>query len=202
MAWISRRHGSDYGPSARPTYSSSMACALIPLSWNTCALRSSVRPAKIYFVLTWAPRTSGVDTEPEAERSHSVVRMQMMMNPGNLAFAITIGPADDESAIGFIGITRPPEIFFIFSRVSWGKGYATEALEAFLTTYWSKFPNGLQQMGYEHKDLLQAYVVEENAGSCRVLEKAGFKQIGTAVGKVGDRKDVLERVYEIRRPTG
>ncbi|KAK8084463.1 hypothetical protein PG997_005734 [Apiospora hydei] len=146
--------------------------------------------------------TSGVDTEPDAEKSHSVVRMQMMMKPGNFAFAVTIGAADDEPAIGFIGIIRPPEAFFIFSRASWGKGYATEALRAFLTTYWSKFPNGLPQMRHEHEDLLQAYVVEENDGSSRVLEKAGFKQIGTATGQIGDRMDVLERVYEIRRSIG
>lgn len=132
--------------------------------------------------------------------------MQMMMNPNNLAFAVTAaGPADakiDRTVIGFIGITRPPEIFFIFNRASWGKGYATETLEAFLTTYWSKFPNGLQQMSPEHKDILQAYVVAENAGSNRVLQKVGFKQIGTVLGQIGDRNDVLERVYEIRRPVG
>ncbi|KAK8068789.1 Acyl-CoA N-acyltransferase [Apiospora phragmitis] len=155
--------------------------------------------------------TSGVETEPDAEKSHSVVRMQMMMNPGNFAFAVTAAGSDggrspesfeDGTAIGFIGITRPPEVFFLFGMACWGKGYATEALEAFLATYWSKFPNGLPQMGQEHKDILQAYVVEENSGSSRVLEKTGFKQTGTALGQIGDRKNVLERVYEIRRPAG
>ncbi|KAK8018806.1 hypothetical protein PG991_007996 [Apiospora marii] len=153
--------------------------------------------------------TTGVETEPFAEKSHSVVRMQMMMDPANFVFAVTLtmtgnggegGPESTENtpAIGFIGITRPPEIFLIFGRAR----YATEALEAFLAAYWSKFPNGLQGMGPEHKDVLQAHVVDENSGSSRVLEKVGFKQIGTVVGQIGDRTDVLERVYEIRRPSG
>ncbi|KAK8131631.1 GNAT domain-containing protein [Apiospora sp. TS-2023a] len=157
--------------------------------------------------------TTGVETEPDAEKSHSVVRMQMMMKPENFTFAVTITKAGDggeasfdspgdTTAIGFIGITRAPEVFFIFGRASWGKGYATEALEAFLAAYWSKFPNGLQQMDPEHKDVLQAHVVDDNLGSSRVLEKVGFKQIGTTVGQIGDRTDVLERVYEIRRPSG
>ncbi|KAK7975362.1 hypothetical protein PG989_013825 [Apiospora arundinis] len=156
--------------------------------------------------------STGVETEPDAEKSHSVVRVQMMMKPDNFAFAVTTkGTADGtvpleaqegREAIGFIGIARYPEVFFIFERASWGKGYATEALEAFLATYWSNFPNGLQQTSQEHKDILQAYVVAENSGSARVLEKVGFKQIGTALAQIGDRKDVLERVYEIQRPLG
>ena len=130
--------------------------------------------------------------------------MQMMIKPGNFAFAVTTtGAADEcENVIGFIGIARPPEVFFIFSRASWGKGYATEALGAFLTTYWSNYPNGLQQMSQEHKDTLQAYVFDQNAGSSRVLEKAGFKQIDTVLGQIGDRNDVPQRVYEVRRPMG
>ncbi|KAK8052702.1 hypothetical protein PG996_012003 [Apiospora saccharicola] len=157
--------------------------------------------------------TTGVETEPDAEKSHSVVRLQMMMKLGNFVFAATLPRAGDEgeadseisgdpTAIGFIGITRAPEVFFIFGRASWGKGYATEALEAFLAAYWSKFPNGLQQIDPELKDVLQAHVVDENLGSSRVLEKVGFKQIGTTTGQIGDRTDVLERVYEIRRPSG
>lgn len=164
--------------------------------------------------LTCVLRTTGVETEPDAEKSHSVVRMQMMMDPGNFAFAVTPTRAGDggevgsggsgnrTTAIGFIGISKPPAVFFIFGRASWGKGYATEALEAFLAAYWSKFPDGLQKGSPEEKDILQAYVVDENFGSSRVLEKVGFKQIGTALGTIGDRTVVLERVYEIRRPSG
>lgn len=137
----------------------------------------------------------------------------MMMDPANFVFAVTLSMTGDggaggserpgdTAAIGFIGITRPPEIFLIFGRASWGKGYATEALGAFLAAYWPEFPNGLQQMGPGHKDVLQAHVAEENLGSSRVLEKVGFKRIGTMAGRIGNREDVLKRVYEIRRPAG
>ncbi|KAK8121355.1 hypothetical protein PG999_005475 [Apiospora kogelbergensis] len=125
--------------------------------------------------------TTGVDTEPDAEKSHSLVRMQMMIKPGNFAFAVTTtGAADEcETVIGFIGIARPPRSLLHLQQGQLG-----------------------QRMSQEHKDTLQAYVFDQNAGSSRVLEKAGFKQIGTVLGQIGDRNDMPQRVYEVRRPTG
>ncbi len=56
--------------------------------------------------------------------------------------------------------------YFIGDRSSWGKGYATEAIK--LVTEWAFSELGL------HK--VQAGVFDENIGSIRALQKAGFVQ--------------------------
>lgn len=56
--------------------------------------------------------------------------------------------------------------YFIGDRSSWGKGYATEAIR--LVTEWAFTELGL------HK--VQAGVFDENIGSIKALQKAGFSQ--------------------------
>lgn len=56
------------------------------------------------------------------------------------------GAPGDETVIGFVGITQPPEVFYIFDEEYWGRGYATDALQTFLNTYWATFPSGLVTM--------------------------------------------------------
>lgn len=58
-----------------------------------------------------------------------------------------------------------PEINFWTSTKYWGKGLTTSAVEAFLAEY-TKRP-------------LTAHVVQDNLGSIKVLERRGFKTIGT-----------------------
>ena len=58
-----------------------------------------------------------------------------------------------------------PEINFWTSTKFWGKGITTSAVDAFLQEY-TKRP-------------LTAHVVQDNLGSIKVLERRGFKIIGT-----------------------
>ena len=58
-----------------------------------------------------------------------------------------------------------PEINFWTSTKFWGKGITTSAVDAFLQEY-TKRP-------------LTAHVVQDNHGSIKVLERRGFKIIGT-----------------------
>jgi len=58
-----------------------------------------------------------------------------------------------------------PEINFWTSTKYWGKGITTSAVDAFLAEY-TKRP-------------LTAHVVQDNLGSIKVLERRGFKTIGT-----------------------
>lgn len=58
-----------------------------------------------------------------------------------------------------------PEINFWTSTKYWGRGITTSAVDAFLAEY-TKRP-------------LTAHVVQDNLGSIKVLERRGFKTVGT-----------------------
>ncbi|WP_416373289.1 GNAT family N-acetyltransferase [Achromobacter insolitus] len=76
------------------------------------------------------------------------------------------------------------EVAYAFLPGSWGMGYATEISRALLA------------MGFTRLsvDALAAVALEQNAASCRVLEKCGMRQIGRT-GEGGAEK----RRYEITR---
>jgi RimJ/RimL family protein N-acetyltransferase len=57
----------------------------------------------------------------------------------------------------------------MFHPSYWGKGYATEALRAFLTTYY-------EILGVEVGKIV-AHTDVENEGSKRVLVKCGFREV-------------------------
>ena len=88
------------------------------------------------------------------------------------AFAITL----DDKVIGSIGIFRQENIHYRTAELGyyigekyWGNGYMTEAVK--------------QASGFvfENSDIIRIYAepFAYNAGSCRVLEKAGFVYEGT-----------------------
>ena len=103
------------------------------------------------------------------------------------AFAITL----DDKVIGSIGVfrcgnihSRTAEMGYYISEPYWGKGYATSAVRQTC------------RYVFENSDIIRIFATPfaHNAGSCRVLEKAGFQYEGTlhcnAVknGKVLDMK--------------
>jgi RimJ/RimL family protein N-acetyltransferase len=77
---------------------------------------------------------------------------------------------EDRAAIGsggFGGPARVAELGYALGRAYWGRGYATEAVQAML----------------DHARLLrlrrlEAYSFVDNPASARVLEKAGFADLG------------------------
>ncbi len=76
--------------------------------------------------------------------------------------------------IGYCGFRREaghagPEALYGFCRDTWGRGCAAEALRAALTWYFRAYP----------VDSCRAAVEPGNAASARVLEKAGFRYMGT-----------------------
>lgn len=68
---------------------------------------------------------------------------------------------------GFGGTLRVAELGYSLGRAYWGNGYATEAVRAMLD---HAGPLGLRQ--------LDAYSFVDNPASARVLEKAGFTDLG------------------------
>lgn len=173
-----------------------------------------------------------------------------MMKEGGFSFAVTQNkhPTDEPTSskadndtdvneasletgvIGFIGITSPPQIFYIFQRESWGMGYATEALRAFVEAYWTRQrgsdgtecgPDGGRRFssrregssevggGRWHGEekgegfgdvLLEAHVHDGNVGSETVLRRCGFEFAWETVTSAHGRDDVRCMVYRIERP--
>lgn len=99
-----------------------------------------------------------------------------------------------ETVIGFGGVMKKqitPELFdtnlyFRFRPETWGQGYAGEMVEAALEcafNVWSQ----------EH---VVGYTRAHNAASCRTLEHAGFRRVGTISDVAGEAPSLL---YKLER---
>lgn len=74
--------------------------------------------------------------------------------------------------IGYAGIRDENELGFIFNRNYWGKGYATEAVNAILTCFWGERAN--------RRVVVKADVDPRNEASLHLLKKLGFVVVGVA----------------------
>jgi len=153
-----------------------------------------------------SPNRPGVETEPDALKSHSVRRLELMMAENHFSFAVELldpatAPQDTthSQAIGFLGITQPPDIFYIFDQAHWGKGYATEALKAFLDSYWTTYPDGLPGMDEGAKNVLLASVHDGNVASEAILAKCGFRHAGGGFA-LSHGKDLPCKHFRMDRP--
>ena len=109
-----------------------------------------------------------------------------------MASMVEADPADsddfivtlDDRLIGKLGAWQLPEIGFLLDPACWGRGYALEALIAFV-----KRRRGLGSTE------LTADVDPRNFASLRLLDQAGFVEIGRASGTwlVGD--ELCDSVY-------
>lgn len=97
---------------------------------------------------------------------------------------------ETDEVIGWCGMKYHPEenevdLGFRFHKRFWNKGYGTEA--------------SLACLQYAHDELklneVVAFALEENKGSCRVLEKVGFDYLGQA-----KRYESMWRHYSINLP--
>ena len=95
-------------------------------------------------------------------------------------FIVTV----DGNLIGKLGAWRLPEIGFLIDPAHWGKGYASEALEAYIA---HRRKRGSTE--------LTADVDPRNKSSVKLLERAGFVESGRATGtwQVGD--ELCDSVY-------
>lgn len=81
--------------------------------------------------------------------------------------------------IGSIGVhdIRPPEFDYFLAQSSWGKGYATEAVRAFLAVYWAlerKTVDVDNEEEDEKREWLHAVTDVDNKASRNVLWKCDF----------------------------
>ncbi len=107
--------------------------------------------------------------------------------PGSHAFCVST-KVDGRSigVVGFGGSQAIAELGYILGRAFWGQGYATEAVNAMVGIARALGLGGLQ-----------AYSFVENPASARVLEKAGFSNMGTIVREYPKRGG-MRRVMHFR----
>jgi RimJ/RimL family protein N-acetyltransferase len=101
-------------------------------------------------------------------------------HPSRDDFIVTL----DGKTIGKFGAWKLPEFGFLIDRAYWGKGYASEAMAAFI--------GRRRVLGSAE---LIADVDPRNVSSIRLLERHGFIETGRATGtwQVGD--ELCDSVY-------
>jgi RimJ/RimL family protein N-acetyltransferase len=77
-----------------------------------------------------------------------------------------VAARDGGALLGMCGFVARAELGYIFARVAWGRGIATEAARACLQY-------GFERLGW---DAIGAGALRENAASLRVLEKLGMRR--------------------------
>jgi ribosomal-protein-alanine N-acetyltransferase len=97
-------------------------------------------------------------------------------------------PRAEERLVGYLSINQVdpfPEIGYALHPSSWGKGYATEALRLMLKMWWGLERRNFGSESDRSTEVEKAFALchQRNAGSCRVLEKCGFKNVGDFVYK-------------------
>lgn len=82
--------------------------------------------------------------------------------------------------VGMIGSFHWPLCGYMIHPDLAGKGYATEALKAFIPRYFHRVPHASEHgSGY---DVLEGHTDSENHASIRILEKCGFTRCETTAG--------------------
>jgi RimJ/RimL family protein N-acetyltransferase len=99
----------------------------------------------------------------------SAPNLTMLDNNWNFAVEI-LQPTSLPRVIGLIGAVRAPEIGYMFNADYWGKGYATEALRAFMPLFFEHYSGGDKER-YEYA---VALTDTELTSSHNVLQKVGF----------------------------
>ena len=105
----------------------------------------------------------------------------MIAAPGEDDFVVTL----DGEVIGKLGAWRLPEIGFIFGSGHWGRGYAAEAMRAFLDHMFQA----------RVVDFLTADVDPRNTAALKLLTDNGFVETGRASGTWETHIGLCDSVY-------
>ncbi|MEM0946114.1 MAG: GNAT family N-acetyltransferase [Pseudomonadota bacterium] len=124
---------------------------------------------------------------PEPAIRHWIATSAFRGRPGfRLGIALR-----DGLLIGAVGLGPDRSVSYMLDRRFWGRGYATEALRAFLTDVFARFPD-LAAIEADH--------FTDNPPSGAVLRKLGFEETGTGLGASKARAERAPNVlYRLRR---
>jgi RimJ/RimL family protein N-acetyltransferase len=91
----------------------------------------------------------------------------------NFVIELLTAPSEPSQprVIGLIGAVRAPEVGYMLNANHWGRGYATEALRAFMSLFFDHF-DGQKAERFEYAEALTD---PELLSSQNVLSKVGFK---------------------------
>ena len=126
---------------------------------------------------------------PSTERAERLVRHYLdrwRQSPLAMGWTVTL---DDGEFVGFAGVDAASEtegeIEYFIVRPHWRKGYASEVAKC-VTDHWFRTTEGTR---------LVAYVIPENVGSVRAVEKLGYKKTGSVnyLDLMGNPPDVVLR---------
>ncbi|MEO0912779.1 MAG: GNAT family N-acetyltransferase [Pseudomonadota bacterium] len=111
---------------------------------------------------------------------------------GRPGFRLAICLKGGSPLIGSVGMGgTPATCAYFLDPDHWGKGYATEAMQAFLAACFASF--GI--------DAIEADHFADNPASGRVLQKLGFVEIGRGEGRSAARAGPSPNVlYRLTRP--
>jgi RimJ/RimL family protein N-acetyltransferase len=118
---------------------------------------------KSFSLLVWAYKSSrrGAFKDLEAAEKRTLEAMEARQ----FKFIIESMEATANKCIGVMGLNSHGQLGYELDPPAWGRGYATEALNAYLPALFKNFPE-LEEVN--------AAAIENNMGSRRVLEKCGF----------------------------
>jgi RimJ/RimL family protein N-acetyltransferase len=106
-------------------------------------------------------------------------------------FAITLPNGDFLGIVGFsYAMGQHPELGYWLGEPYWGQGIMTEAVKALLE---AAFATGFYPA-------VRARALQSNTASIRVLEKAGFRNIGADIDAVGFNKGQPIFHFRMERP--
>ncbi|HUR69475.1 MAG TPA: GNAT family protein [Candidatus Thermoplasmatota archaeon] len=125
-----------------------------------------------------------VDATPPDRAAFDARWARILADPANVNRTILVDGTIAGHVAGF-PLHGRPNVTYWLGREWWGRGVATRALRLFLA---------------EHRERpLFASAAADNAGSIRVLEKCGFRRVGTTRGEAGARGGVIdEALFELR----
>lgn len=121
---------------------------------------------------------------PPHHEMEQTERWMASMADADLAFSDDFILTLDGALVGKLGAWILPEVGFLIDRAHWGKGYAREAMSAFI--------DRRRRLGSTE---LTADVDPRNETSIRLLEKAGFVETHRTSGTWQVGEELCDSVY-------